>query len=98
MVQLRKKPVTIVGVQFVLDNQLRPYFSGHPEWLEAALGDPDDNPGPVVVVDAGQDSYFEVQTPEGVMKGRVNDWLFRGVEGELYPCTDSVRRATYDIV
>ena len=39
-----------------------------------------------------------VGTAEGVMHGRTGDWLIRGVEGELYPCKDSVFRRTYEAV
>lgn len=39
-----------------------------------------------------------VDTAEGTMHGRPGDWLIRGVEGELYPCKDSVFRRTYEAV
>jgi len=38
---------------------------------------------------------FRVTTPEGVVRGKAGDWLIRGVEGELYPCRDSVFQKTY---
>lgn len=39
-----------------------------------------------------------VQTHEGVMRGDEDDWVIRGVEGELYPCKPSVFEATYERV
>lgn len=40
---------------------------------------------------------FEVQTMEGVMKGKKGDWLMVGITGEMYPCDDEIFRATYDL-
>ncbi len=41
---------------------------------------------------------FTVETLEGVMRGECGDWLIKGVNGELYPCKDSVFIKTYDIL
>ena len=38
---------------------------------------------------------FEVETREGLMKGRAGDWLIEEVEGEFYPCRHSVFKKTY---
>ncbi len=38
---------------------------------------------------------FSVHTLEGIMQGKADDWLIEGVEGELYPCADSVFKKTY---
>jgi hypothetical protein len=35
---------------------------------------------------------------EGILKGKKGDWLMVGVKGEVYPCTDSVFKVTYDII
>ena len=51
---------------------------------------------PVVVSAAQMDVRFKVETPEGWMTGRPGDWLIQGVEGEYYPCEDSVFQATYE--
>lgn len=50
---------------------------------------------PVVVTATRMNVPFKVETLEGWMKGQPGDWLIKGVEGELYPCKDSVFRATY---
>jgi hypothetical protein len=39
---------------------------------------------------------FEVYTLEGIMKGNAGDWLIRGVEGDFYPCKDSIFKKTYN--
>jgi hypothetical protein len=40
----------------------------------------------------------DLDTLEGVYGATVGDWIIKGVENELYPCKDSVFRATYDPV
>ena len=41
---------------------------------------------------------FVVETLEGTHHGNPGDWLMRGVEGELYPCKESVFEKTYEEV
>ena len=38
----------------------------------------------------------EVRTLEGWMTARRDDWIIRGIEGEIYPCKASVFEATYE--
>ncbi len=38
------------------------------------------------------------ETLEGEMKGTNDDWIILGVENEVYPCKDSVFKATYEKV
>jgi len=38
---------------------------------------------------------FEVETLEGLMKGRAGDYLVEGVDGELYPCRREIFEETY---
>lgn len=41
---------------------------------------------------------FEVETLEGVMRGKKDDWLMVGVNGELYPCDNTIFKKTYEII
>ena len=41
---------------------------------------------------------FEVETMEGMMKGKAGDWLMIGVNGEMYPIANEIFRKSYDIV
>lgn len=54
---------------------------------------------PVVVqaeqIPAGADPVI-IQTREGEMLGHPGDWIITGVEGERYPCADSIFRKTYE--
>lgn len=40
---------------------------------------------------------FEVETLEGTMRGKKGDWLMIGVNGEMYPCDNSIFKKSYDI-
>ena len=40
----------------------------------------------------------EILTPEGVMLAGWGDWIIKGVEGEYYPCKNSIFKRTYEEV
>ena len=40
----------------------------------------------------------KISTLEGVMTGRIGDWIITGVNGEKYPCKDDIFRKTYEPV
>ncbi len=44
------------------------------------------------------DEEFEVETLEGIMKGKKGDWLMKGVNGELYPCAHDIFIKSYDLI
>lgn len=49
-----------------------------------------------VVIEAERLTFQrEIKTLEGVMIGKVGDWLITGVKGEQYPCKDVIFRMTY---
>lgn len=39
---------------------------------------------------------IDIQTLEGIMRGRNGDWIIKGVKGEFYPCKPDVFAATYE--
>ena len=39
-----------------------------------------------------------INTREGELVSEPGDWLITGVEGEVYPCGDSISRKTYEVV
>jgi len=53
---------------------------------------------PIVITATRMQVGFRVETLEGWMIGQAGDWLIEGIIGELYPCRDSVFRATYEEV
>ena len=72
----RKKPVVIEAVQYTPD--MTP-----PQWLVDAQA-----AGIFCQTrDADGDSCWCIKTLEGEMVVSPNDWIIKGVKGELYPCS-----------
>ena len=40
---------------------------------------------------------FEVETLEGLMRGKAGDWLMVGLYGEMYPIDAEIFEKTYDL-
>lgn len=90
MAKFRKKPVEIEAFQWMGDMN---DAMGVP-WIEAAAGETltfnfiiDDPRGQV-----------EIETLEGVMVASPEDWIIKGIKGELYPCKPDIFEATYEPV
>ena len=87
--RFRKKPVVIDAYQFhnrvcTTDNR--------PAWLLEAV-----DRGEVAFTqprDSG--AFLIIKTLEGEMRADVDDWVIRGVKGEIYPCKPDIFEATYD--
>lgn len=43
-------------------------------------------------------STVEIETLEGTMIAKVDDYIIKGVKGEFYPCKPDVFRKTYELV
>jgi len=41
---------------------------------------------------------LHIPTLEGLMLGVENDWIIKGIKGELYPCKPDIFEATYEPV
>lgn len=39
-----------------------------------------------------------IQTREGQLMAQVGDFIMKGIEGEFYPCAESIFKKTYDEV
>ncbi|MGV9282148.1 hypothetical protein [Streptomyces sp. NPDC003730] len=94
----RKKPVEIEAVQYGLaeyaDNPWVIRSDELPQWLRDAARD-----GVVVPVFLSEDYwYLKIQTLEGDMYASPDDWIVRGVKGELYPVKPDIFEATYEAV
>ena len=88
--KFRKKPVVIEAVQLRWDT-----------WEEmcrhAGVGKAEDGK-PTGVMGPGTSITLSIPTMEGTMVANENDWVIRGVKGELYPCKPDIFEATYDPV
>ena len=40
---------------------------------------------------------IKIETLEGTMFAKDGDWIIEGIEGEIYPCKDSIFQATYEL-
>lgn len=91
MPKFRRKPVEIEAVK-VLDLLRHDAGTGvqqSPDWVEEARKD-----GVLEVY--GIDA--EIITHGDTMRVDLNDWIIRGVDGELYPIKDDIFRETYEAV
>lgn len=94
MSKFRKKPVVIEAVQYGMaeyaDNPA--VFSETPDWLQEAI-----DSEVITFKFLGEDYWYAaIKTLEGYMLASPNDWIIRGVEGELYPCKPDIFAKTYD--
>jgi len=85
----RKKPIVIEAVQLRWDT-----------WSEmckhAGVGSLKD--GKPEGKNDGEKIGLAIPTLEGVMTANENDWVIKGVKGELYPCKPDIFEATYEKV
>lgn len=85
MAKYRKKPVVIDAWQW-----LGQPFAQWPAWLQIA----GTKQHPSVEVDHLRRIY--IPTLEGMMRGELQDWIIRGVNGEVYPCKPDIFEQTYE--
>lgn len=89
MTQFRKKPVIVEAVQLRWDT-----------WSEmcdfAKVGKLSD--GQPEGMQDGEAIGLDIPTLEGLMHANENDWIIRGVKGELYPCKPDIFEDTYEVV
>lgn len=82
----KKKPITIDAWQF------NGNFQDAPKWVIDAF----DNHEIDVVEEDGP--HILIKTLEGAMRGKVGDYVIKGVRGELYPCKGDIFEETYETV
>jgi len=91
MAKYRKKPVIIEAFQYDGDfiyNDGTPYEA--PEWTFKALED-----GTMFFKDAGE---LYIKTLEGEMHVSVEDYIIKGIQGEIYPCKPDIFDHTYELI
>lgn len=86
MAQYRKKPVVIEAIQYTGINPRRQ------SEYDAFVGKP------VEVRSVEGWLHLVIDTLEGTMLASPNDFLIRGVAGEIYPCKPDIFAATYEAV
>lgn len=90
MAVFRKKPVEIEAVKVSdLLREAESNWGALPAWVR----DEYEKGGIVFGTKA-----IHIGTLEGEMTGQLDDWVIRGVKGEIYPCKPDIFEATYDRV
>ena len=96
--KFRKKPVVIEAVQLRWDNWSE--MCDHAGVGELKDGKPQGcgvgSDGQALVGVPTDEIGLAIPTLEGLMLARQNDWVIRGVKGELYPCKPEIFAVTYD--
>jgi hypothetical protein len=88
----RKKPVVVEAFQMTRERM--DDNNGWPEWLHKAWQLNCHTCGSVGPM-PGRDKFY-INTLEGVYFVSPNDYIIRGVKGELYPCKQDTFEATYE--
>ena len=85
MAQFRKKPIVIEAVQWNGANHLitETFMKGSGAYMDYS---------------DSQLGVIKIPTLEGVMDGRVDDWIIKGISGEFYPCKPDIFEKTYELV
>lgn len=91
----RKKPVVIEAIQWdgsIESAQDVIRWSGNRiGYRSESIGNPDESKRSKTV-------WLVVYTIEGNMQAQPNDWIIKGIKGELYPCKPDIFEATYEEV
>lgn len=96
MSTFRKKPVEIEAIRCSEARRMMGEdWYALPQWFRDAY-DGKNEAG--VKTLRNHPSCIEVVTLEGVMVANIDDWIIKGVKGELYPCKPDIFAATYDAV
>jgi hypothetical protein len=84
MPKFRKKPVVIEAIQYDGTENSVVEILQMKETISSARS---------IRVDAGD---LLIHTLEGVMRADKDDWVIKGVNGELYPCKPDIFDKTYE--
>lgn len=88
MARFRKRPVEIEAVQFDGFNGITVIRCLGSEETSIRM-EPNENRSHFVL---------KIETLEGTMTAEPNDWIIKGVSGEVYPCKPDIFEKTYERV
>lgn len=95
----RKKPVVIKAFQMTKEN--RQWIYKWPKWLIKAWQKPHGEIGALYGSDypnSDGTDLLRIQTLEGNQLVSWNDYIIKGVKGEIYPCKPDIFEETYEKV
>lgn len=85
----KKKPIAIEAVQYLgINKQNRIMFDERPDWLEW------DFKHDIIYMDGKNN--LRIKTLEGDMLVKPNNYIIKGVKGEVYSCDCDIFNETYD--
>jgi len=97
MTQFRKKPVVVEAFQ--MTRERRHSNDDWPEWMHEAWNKKREAPGSLFPTEKGKaGGTLSIATLEGQHLVSWDDWIIRGIAGELYPCKPEIFAATYEKV
>ena len=79
-----KKPIAVEAEQWLGCN-----ISTLSEWMATGKTD--------FYVTGASKGIIQILTLEGIMTVRIGDWVIKGIDGELYPCKDSIFKKSYGL-
>lgn len=85
--RVRKKPVEVDAIHWTGLNA---------DQIFKFVGEEHVNNGTVRIFN--HDQTVTIQTKEGLMTASKDDYIIRGIQGELYPCKPDIFEKTYDIL
>jgi len=96
MARFRKKPVEIEAIKCSEAHRLMgDDFWSLPQWfIDGYEGK--NEAGVRTIIGRNHPSCIEIVTLEGVMTAQLDDWIIRGVNGEIYPCKPDIFSKTYE--
>jgi len=93
--KFRKKPIEVEAFQ--MTKPRRWDNSEWPGWLHKAWNLHPETPGCLYCMPENNQELF-ISTLEGDHRISWNDWIIRGIKGELYPCKPDIFDATYEMI
>ena len=94
MTRYRKKPIVIEAFQ--MTRARRDDNSEWPSWLNDAWNAPTGEGALWIDPDDPEGLRLAIGTKEGVHRVSWDDWIIRGVKGELYACKPQIFDITYE--
>ena len=96
MAKYRKKPVVVEAFQMTRERRWNNY--DWPEWMNMAWNSEPSEGAVWIDPDDPQKENLVCGTLEGVHRIDWDDWIIKGVKGELYPCKPDIFELTYEEV
>ncbi len=91
--RFKKKPVVVEAFQMTIAR--RNNNADWPQWLNVAWNKAPGEGALFISPDDPNRQRLVIGTLEGCHLVDWNDWIIRGIKGELYPCKPDIFEATY---